>query len=104
MLLHLLPVMEFVSVVPPFLRSWPTARDENDLPIWTAAVRGQATFVISHNVRDFPPRNGSGICAYDGIEYITTENFVRQVLAPGSEGLATFTVPPGGHIPHLRQR
>lgn len=80
MLLHLLPIMTIISVVPPFDEAWPTATDQNDLPIWTAALRSGAAFIVSHNLHDFPPRDANGLCRYQGIEFITAENFVREVL------------------------
>ena len=63
MLTALLQVMSFVTVVPPFEPAWAGTTDSADLPIWSAAVRSGAHFVISHNVRDFPPRNADGLIA-----------------------------------------
>lgn len=103
MLMALLPVMEFVSVVPPFDAAWPAARAANDAPIWSAAVRSGAQFVISHNLRDFPPRNADGVCAYDGIEFITAENFVVEVLGLELDTVAPRPSPPGGRLGHRRR-
>jgi hypothetical protein len=102
MLLALLPAMELISVVPPFLASWPAATDANDQPIWTAAVKAGASFVISHNVRDFPPRDMTGHCVYRGIEFITTENFVCDVLGLEMEEVAPVPIPTHGRVRHLR--
>lgn len=103
MLLALLPVMEFVSVVPPFAPAWPAARDSDDAPIWMAAVRAKAQFVISHNLRDFPPRNAAGLCAHGGIEFITVANFVEGVLGLDPDLLVVGSVPPGGRLTHQRR-
>jgi hypothetical protein len=94
--------MELVSVVPPFMSAWPSA-DEGDLPIWTAAVLSGAGFVVSHNVRDFPPRDADGVCAYRGIEFITTENFVVEVLSLDLDAVAPIPVPPTGRLVHPRR-
>lgn len=103
MLTALLQVMEMVSVVPPFTAAWASASDANDLPIWNAALRSGAQFVISHNLRDFPPRNADGLCAYEGVEFITVENFVVDVLGLGLETVAVMPIPNGGRIAHRRR-
>ena len=101
MLRALLQVMTFVTVVPPFLDAW-SGGDPNDLPIWTAAVQSGASFVVSHNLRDFPPRDAEGRCAYAGIEFITTENFVADVLGLDVEALAPVPIPATGRPAHTR--
>lgn len=103
MLTTMLPVMEFISIVPPFDATWPTARDANDAPIWSAAVRSGAGYVISHNLRDFPPRNGDGLCAHQGIEFITAEDFVVEVLGLELDLVAARPIPPGGRLGHPRR-
>ena len=103
MLTTLLQVMEFISVVPPFDEAWPTAHDVNDLPIWTAAVRSGADFIVSHNTRDFPPRDAAGLCAYRGIELITTENFVRDMLGLDLDAIAPYLPTPTGRPSHQRR-
>ncbi len=96
----LVPFMTFISVVPPFDNAWDSANDPNDLPIWSAAVRSGAQFIVSHNLHDFPPRNSEGLCAYDGIEFVTTENFVRDILALNVTDFLASPIPPSGHIAH----
>lgn len=103
MLTALLQVLTFVSVVPPFDPAWAGFGDADDLPIWSAAVRSGARFIVSHNVQDFPPRDVSGICTYAGIEFITTENFVTEILALDLEEVAPQPLPAGGRIAHLRR-
>ncbi|HZS91636.1 MAG TPA: PIN domain-containing protein [Chloroflexota bacterium] len=102
MLTALLQVMRFVTVVPPFDPAWAGATDAADLPIWSAAVRAGAEYVISHNLRDFPPRNADGLCAYAGVEFITTANFVADVLGLDLDTVAPMPVPPGGRMVHQR--
>lgn len=103
MLTALLQVMTFVSVVPPFDPAWPTASDAADLPIWSAAVRSGARFVVSHNLRDFPPRDADGLCAYSGIEFITAANFVGEILGLDLDAVAPIPLPATGRIPHRRR-
>lgn len=103
MLTALLQVMEMITIVPPFTAAWASASDLNDVPIWTAALRSGAQFVISHNLRDFPPRNADGLCAYEGIEFITVENFVVDVLGLDLETVAVIPIPLGGRMGHQRR-
>jgi len=102
MLTALLQVMTFESVVPPFDPAWPIASDANDLPIWSAAVRSGARFVVSHNLHDFPPRDVDGLCAYNGVEFITTANFVGEILGLDIDAIAPLSIPAAGHIVHRR--
>lgn len=103
MLTALLHVMSFVTVVPPFDLAWAGATDAEDLPIWSAAVRSGAQFVVSHNLRDFPSRNADGLCAYDGIEFITAANFVADILGQDLDTVAPMPIPPTGHMAHQRR-
>jgi len=103
MLTALLQVMTFVSVVPPFDTAWPAAGDAADLPIWSAAVRSDARFVVSHNLRDFPPRDADGLCAHGGIEFITAANFVADVLGLDLAAVAPLPIPATGRFPHRRR-
>jgi len=103
MLTALLQVMTFESVVPPFDPAWPMASDANDLPIWSAAVRSGARFVVSHNLRDFPPRDADGLCAYNGVEFITTANFVGEILGLDIDVVTLLSIPPAGRIAHRRR-
>lgn len=103
MLTALLQVMSFVTVVPPFDPAWPEATDAEDLPIWSAALRSGAQFVISHNLRDFPPRNAHGLCAYEGIEFITAADFVSAILGLDLDAVAPVPIPPTGRLVHQRR-
>ena len=102
MLTVLLRVMTFVSVVPPFDTAWPAASDTADLPIWSAAVRSGAQFVVSHNLHDFPPRDADGLCAHGGIEFITAANFVADVLGLDLNAVAPLPILAKGRFPHRR--
>lgn len=103
MLTALLQVMAFVSVVPPFDAAWTDMADANDLPIWSAALRSGARFIVSHNVSDFPPRDGDGLCAYAGVEFVTAEHFVREILGLEPDLVAPLPIPAGGRIAHQRR-
>jgi hypothetical protein len=98
MMLALLTTVELVPVAPPFVAAWSGLGDANDNPVWTAAVRARAGFVVSHNVHHFPPRDRDGLCQHDGIEFITAENLLREVL-----GLHPMTAL-GDHLPTSRVR
>lgn len=103
MLTALLQVMTLVSVVPPFDPAWSTVSDMADLPIWSAAVRSGARFIVSHNLRDFPPRNADGLCAYDGIEFVTAASFVADVLGLDLDTVTPIPIPPAGRMAHQRR-
>jgi hypothetical protein len=102
MLRVMLPVMTLVSTRPPFRPAWPGATDPDDEPIWDCAHRAGAAFMISHNLRHFPPRAASGRCEADGVEYITVENFVREVLGVEPDEVTPAPIPPGGRVAHRR--
>jgi hypothetical protein len=102
MLLALLPTMEVISVAPPFEAAWPELRDHYDRPVWAAALRAGASFVISHNLIDFPPRDRDGLCRYAGIEYVTAENFIREVLLIEPERLLPAGLPEA-RVQHWRR-
>jgi hypothetical protein len=103
MLTALLQVMTFVSVVPPFDAAWTGLADTNDLPIWSAALRSDAQFIVSHNVRDFPPRDANGLCAYGGIEFVTVESFVSEILKLDLAEVAPWPIPATGRVAHQRR-
>jgi hypothetical protein len=101
MLRRLLPVMEFVT-----LRDyagpdpWPRLTDDDDVPIWQAAVLAGAQYVVSQNTRHFPPLT-QGRHTYGGIEYLTAIEFIDDVLGENAEQLH------GGPLPQaaaLRSR
>jgi predicted nucleic acid-binding protein len=73
MMTLLLPAFTLVNPLPPYPIPWATLRDQWDLPIWAAAVAGQAQYVISENHHDYPPREEDGRHRYQGIEYLSGE-------------------------------
>ena len=90
-------------MVPRFDPAWAGFPAADDLPIWSAAVRSGARFIVSHNVRDFPPRDNDGLCAFAGIEFITAENFVGEILGLDPAVVAPRPAPATGRIAHQRR-
>lgn len=83
MMTLLIATFEIVAPVPPYPPAWPTLTDIDDQPIWAAAVVGTARYVVSKNVRHFPPRGTDGRRLHEGIEYLKTLDFLER-LALGS--------------------
>ncbi len=81
MMWYLLRVMTMVPLARrgPLPAPWPGLTDPNDGPIWATASLGGADYVVSHNTRHFPPPE-DGRHVYEGIEYLTTVEFVEEVL------------------------
>ena len=78
------PVMTVVPAYGPPPGS-PTSplRDARDEHPWNAALHARATFVVSHNVRDFPPPTTLGTGARHvahGIRFLTAIEFIEDVL------------------------
>ncbi len=70
-----------VDPKPPYPRQWDGA-DPGDDHVWAAAVVADADYVISENTRDFPPVSpGSGEHRWQGIIYLTTQQFLALILA-----------------------
>ena len=89
---YLLPVMRHASLhgysgPDP----WPSIRDRNGIPIWDTATAAGAHYVVSHNTNDFPPL-ADGRHIWQGIEYITTIEFIEDIL--GEDIVAVTTTPP----------
>lgn len=90
MLWYLLPVMHTVRLrefVGP--AAWPELADANDEPLWAAAVLAKAEYVVSDNIRHFPPltevtRQPSDRPdrrhIYERVEYVTAIEFIEDVL------------------------
>jgi hypothetical protein len=73
-------VFRVVDDRPPSEEAWPGGpRDERDVPIWTAAVRVRADFVVTENLRDGPPPDDRGVREHDGIVYISPGDLVRML-------------------------
>jgi PIN domain len=62
---------------PPHELLWTAAPpDEDDVPIWTAAVRGAATLVVTANLKDGPPPGEGGLRQHNGITYMHPDDFM----------------------------
>jgi len=71
------PVFESVDDRPPFEPMWtPDPKDPYDAPVWTAAVRGKAHFVVTANLEDGPPPDENAVQRYGGILYIHLDRFL----------------------------
>lgn len=98
MLRQLLHVMRLVSLqgyAGP--EPWSGLRDEEDAPIWQTAVVAGAQYVVSHNLRDFPPLV-QGRHVYRGVEYLTAIEFVEDVLGENAVELYGAPLPRGALI------
>lgn len=73
----LLETFEFVDPRPPYPPPWETLTDLWDVPIWAAAVVGNAQYVVSENRRDYPPRQQDGRHVHQGIEYLSGHAFLN---------------------------
>ena len=74
------PYFDMVEDKPPFAPAWTTPmRDEQDAPIWTAAVRARANVIVTENLIDGPPLDDRGLRAYNGILYLSGEAFVSEL-------------------------
>jgi hypothetical protein len=101
MLRHLLPVMRFVSLrnyAGP--EAWSELADPDDLPVWQTATLANAAFVVSQNVRHFPPLV-DGRHRHGSVEYVTAIEFIEDVL--GADAAAEYDHPLPGAA-HLRSR
>jgi hypothetical protein len=102
MMRALLATVETVPVAPPFVGAWAGLGDPNDQPVWTAAIRSRAAFVVSHNLHHFSPRDREGLCRYDGIEFITAEDLLRDVLSLDPAAVLGEALPPE-RVQHQRR-
>jgi hypothetical protein len=68
-------VFHVVEDRPPYAAQWTeTPRDEDDLPIWTAAVNAGADMVVTLNLKDGPPVNDEGLRVWNSTLYLHPEN------------------------------
>ena len=81
MMTLLLAAFEVVNPQPPYPVAWEQLTDLDDHPVWAAAVEGDARYVVSNNTRDYPPRQADGRYSYQGIEYISGDDFLALLLA-----------------------
>jgi hypothetical protein len=103
MLEQLLAVMTLVSLRGHAgIGAWPELRDEDDLPIWQTAVVAHAQYVVSQNVRDFPPLV-RGRHVHAGVEYLTAIEFVEDVLGDDPSVILGAQLPSAASIRSDRQ-
>lgn len=70
-------VFHVVDDRPPLEATWADRPiDEWDAPLWTAAKRGQAQFIVTENLDDGPPPNGEGLRQYERILFIHPDHFL----------------------------
>jgi len=69
-----------VEDCPPHERLWtPEPPDAWDIPLWTAAVRGDADVVVTENLQDGPPPDVHGLRSHAGVLLLDPDAFF-QVL------------------------
>ena len=86
MMTLLLSAFDVVNPRPPYPLAWDTLKDPDDHPVWAAAVESRASYVVSDNTNDYPPRQPNGHCIYEGIEYISGIDFLNMLLADSMNG------------------
>ena len=62
---------------PPAVPSWEKAADEWDVPIWTAAKRCDAHFIITENLVDGPPADADGNQEFEGISFVHPDEILK---------------------------
>jgi PIN domain len=68
---------QVVEDAPPPAAMWTMPPpDPYDVPIWTAAVRARAHFVVTSNLKDGPPSDSDGVRAHAGIMYVHPDPFL----------------------------
>ena len=73
---RLTSVFHVIEDSPPLAEAWIEPSDVWDIPIWTAAKRGSADFIVTENLSDGPPRNEEGFREYDGIVFSHPDEFL----------------------------
>lgn len=68
-----------VDPKPPWGRAWPQLTDNDDLPVWATAKYADAQFIVSENVRDFPPPDNTDKHVWDGIEYLSVASLLDRI-------------------------
>ena len=76
----LVATFEVVAPRPPYPAAWDSLADPQDVPIWAAAIDGRAQYVVSDNRRDYPPRQEDGRHVYQGIEYLSGNDFLDRLV------------------------
>ena len=79
MMEYLTATFTTVDPKPPHPPPWDDLADPGDVPIWAAAKASGATYIVSENTDDYPPRQPDGRRAHEGIEYLGGDAFLRLV-------------------------
>jgi hypothetical protein len=72
----------FIHVDPPIPHAepWDSLADQDDAPIWAAAVASHAQYVVSEDRRHYPPQDSDGRHRHQGVEYLSFQDFKRLLL------------------------
>jgi hypothetical protein len=82
---------------PPREDAWDSPADEWDLPVWSAAKRCGAQFVVTVNLKDGPPEDDRGIRIFDGVIWCHPEQFLYFVEWR-ADAISTGEYPDGAEI------
>jgi hypothetical protein len=72
-------VFRVVDDCPPPEPAWDSPRDEWDIPLWSAAKRCGASFIVTANLKDGPPADENGLRSFQGVTWIHPEAFAPEV-------------------------
>jgi hypothetical protein len=81
-------VFRIAEDCPPAEDTWEAPRDEWDVPIWSAAKRCGAHFIVTANLRDGPPEDTSGLRSFQGVIWCHPDLFPK-VLERWADIVAT---------------
>jgi hypothetical protein len=70
-------VFRVAEDAPPHEAAWDSPRDQWDLPIWNAAKRCGANFVVTENLRDGPPEDDQGRRIFEGVLWCHPDIFLK---------------------------
>jgi hypothetical protein len=82
---------------------WPELTDVDDAPVWQTAVVAGARYVVSNNTRHFPPLV-NGRHTYRGVEYVTSIEFIEDVLGRDAAAIYGRPLPSGAQLRSRRAR
>ena len=88
-------VFRVAEDAPPQEEAWDSPRDAWDLPLWSAAKRSGAHFIVTENLKDGPPEDERGRRTFDGVLWCHPEVFLRlidiwaDITAMDSQGLSS---------------
>lgn len=72
-------VFRVVDDCPPAEPVWDSPRDAWDIPLWSAAKRCDARFIVTANLKDGPPADENGLRIFEGVTWIHPEAFADEV-------------------------